>query len=126
MPARIMNIMKSMFRKCCSRSHHGKPESTEGAACGMPPYSLMKACTPGKSRKLWARAINAMSAAAPIGSAHRTLTQRRPMRTRGTMPSCGGNQWLRTRRSSAGLRLAAMGSCGGVIFTESGMGLAFL
>jgi hypothetical protein len=28
----MMNIMKNMFRKCCSRSHHGKPESTEGAA----------------------------------------------------------------------------------------------
>ena len=27
----MMNIMKSMFRKCCSCSHHGKPELTEGA-----------------------------------------------------------------------------------------------
>jgi hypothetical protein len=36
MPARMMNIMKNMFRKCCARSHHGKPESTDGAAWAMP------------------------------------------------------------------------------------------
>ena len=35
-PARMMNIMNSMFRKCCSRSHQGKPEFTEGALCAMP------------------------------------------------------------------------------------------
>jgi hypothetical protein len=36
MPARMMNIMKSMFRKCCQRSQAGKPESTDGAAWAMP------------------------------------------------------------------------------------------
>ena len=123
----MMNIMKSMFRKCCSCSHHGKPESTEGADCAIPGYSLMKAWTLGSSRKLCARAIRRTSAAAPIGIAHKMLIQRRPMRMRGTMPSCGGSQWLRTMRSSAALRVDAMGSCGGsVIFTESVIGLAFL
>ena len=43
------------------------------------------------------------------------------------MPSCGGSQWLRTMRSSAALRVEAMGSCGGnLIFTESVIGLASL
>jgi len=32
----MMNIMKNMLRKCCSRSHDGKPESTEGAIWAMP------------------------------------------------------------------------------------------
>ena len=126
MPARMMNIMNSMFRKCCSCSHHGKPESTDGAACAMPGYSLMKAWTPGSSRKLCARAIRRTSATAPIGMAHKVLIQRRPTRMRGTMPSWGGSQWLRTMRSSAGVRLAAMGSCGGAVtFTESVMDLPF-
>ena len=118
-----MNIMKSMFRKCCSCNHHGKPESTEGAACAIPGYSLMKAWTLENSRKLCARAIRRTSAAAPTGIAHMMLIQRRPMRMRGTMPSCGGSQWLKTIRSSAALRVDAMGSCGGgLIFTESVIG----
>ena len=29
-PDRMMNSMKNMFRKCCSCSHQGKPESTTG------------------------------------------------------------------------------------------------
>jgi len=104
----MMNIMKSMFKKCCSCNHHGKPESTEGAACAIPGYSLMKAWTLENSRKLCERATRRTSAAAPIGIAHKMLIQRRPMRIRGTMPSCGGSQWLKTIRSSAALRVDAM------------------
>src|SRR5665213_2970403 len=75
---------------------------------------------PGSSRKLCARAITRTSAAAPIGSVHKVLTQRRPMRMRGTIPSCGGSHSLMTIRSSAALRVDAMGSWrGGSIFTES-------
>jgi hypothetical protein len=49
------------------------------------------------------------------------------MRMRGTIPSCGGSQSLTTIRSSAALKVDAMGSCGGgVIFTESVIGLVFL
>ncbi len=59
----------------------------------------MKAWTLGNSRKLCARATRRTSAAAPIGIAHKMLIQRWPMRIRGTMPSCGGNQWLKTIRS---------------------------
>jgi hypothetical protein len=48
------------------------------------------------------------------------LIQRRPMRMRGTIPSCGGSHSLMTIRSSAALRVDAIGSCGGrSIFTES-------
>ena len=45
----------------------------------------------------------------PIGSAHSTLTQRRPILIFGTTPSCGGSQWLSLIRSSAGLSLVADG-----------------
>jgi hypothetical protein len=42
------------------------------------------------------------------------------MRMRGTIPSCGGSHSLMTIRSSAALRVDAIGSCGGrSIFTES-------
>ena len=68
-----------------------------------------------------------MSAAAPIGIAHKVLIQRRPMRTRGTMPSCGGSQLLTVMRSSAALSAGVMGPCGGsLISTESVTSLAFL
>src|SRR5665213_3447212 len=82
---------------------------------------------PGSSRKLCARAITRTSAATPIGSAHKMLTQRRPMRMRGTIPSCGGSHSLMTIGSSAALRVDAMGSWGGSsIFTESVIGIALL
>ena len=95
MPARMMNNMKSMLRKCWISSHHGKPELTDGAAWATPGYRSMNACTPGSSRRLCATAIRTTRAAAPIGIPHSTLTQRWPMRTRGAIPSCGGSQWLK-------------------------------
>src|SRR5579872_2180408 len=62
------------------------------------------------------------SPAAPIGSAHKMLIQRRPMRIPGTTPCCGGSQSLSTMRSSAALRVDAMTSWGGgSILTESVM-----
>jgi hypothetical protein len=80
----------------------------------------MKAWMLGSSRKPCARAIRRTSAAAPIGSAHKMLIQRRPMRMRGTIPSCGGNHSLMTIRSSAALRVDAIGSWDGrSILTES-------
>src|SRR6185312_2892551 len=60
------------------------------------------------------------SAAAPIGSAHKMLIQRCPIRMRGTIPSCGGSQAVMTILSSAALRVDAIGSWGGIlILTES-------
>ena len=87
----------------------------------------MNTWTLGRPRRLCARAIRRMSAAAPIGIAHKVLIQRRPMRTRGTMPSCGGSQLLTVMRSSAALSVGVMGPCGGsLISTESVTSLAFL
>jgi hypothetical protein len=55
------------------------------------------------------------------------LIQRRPIRMRGTIPSCGGSHSLVTIRSSAALRVDAMGSwSGGSIFIESVIGVALL
>ena len=48
----------------------------------------------------------------PIGNAHSTLNQRRPILILGTTPTWGGNQSFRRTRSSAGLRVASMGSWG--------------
>src|SRR5579872_3891065 len=87
----------------------------------------MKASTSGICRKLCARATRRTSTATPTGIAHNVLIQRRPMRIRGTMPSCGGSQWLKTIRLSAALKVEARGSCGGsLIVTESVIGLASL
>ena len=85
----------------------------------------MKAATLGSSRRLCARAIRHSSAAAPIGSAHKVLTQRRAIRMWGKIPCCGGIQWLRRMRSSASLRLARSGSGDGG-FVLVGIGDRFL
>src|ERR1700688_1903329 len=47
----------------------------------------------------------------PSGRAHSTFIQRWPILIFGTTPTLGGNQSFRRTRSSAGLRLASMGSC---------------
>src|SRR5665213_140709 len=70
----------------------------------------MNAFTPESSRRLCAIAISKTRATAPIGIAHSTLIQRRPIRIRGAIPALGGNQWLMSRRSSASLRVASRGS----------------
>src|SRR4051794_29736998 len=62
------------------------------------------------SRKLCARAIRRTSVPVPIGNTHKILIKRRPMRIRGTTLSCGGSHSLMTIRSSAALRVDAMGS----------------
>jgi hypothetical protein len=121
MPARMMNSMKTMLRKCWSWSHQGKPVSTEGAAWAMPGCRLMKATTSGRSRRLCAKAIRQSSPATPAGNAQSVLTQRLPIRTRGTIPGCGAIQWSRRTLSSASVRLARSGS-GATCRGSSGIG----
>lgn len=53
----MMNNMKNMFRKSWSCSHHGKPESTDGADCAMLGWLWMNAATLGSSRGLCASAV---------------------------------------------------------------------
>ena len=43
-----MNAMKRRFRKCCTRSHAGKPSVTARADQGTPGYRTRKSCTAGK------------------------------------------------------------------------------
>ena len=83
----------------------------------------MNAFTSGYSRRLCARATTRTRAAKPSGKAHKVLTQRRPTRMRGTMPCCGGSQWLNRMRSSAPLSFAASGSWIGTTLGVSVIGL---
>jgi hypothetical protein len=46
-----MNAMKRRFKKCCIRSHAGKPVVTASADGGTPGYRKRKPCTVGSSRK---------------------------------------------------------------------------
>jgi hypothetical protein len=112
----MMNAMKRRFRKCCTRSHAGKPALTVRADGGTPGYRIRKSFTVGTSRNPCATATPMTPSTKPSGKAHSTFIQRRPILILGTTPTWGGNQLFRRIRSSAPVSAPSSGS-GVIAFT---------
>ena len=83
-----MKIIKNRLKKCCQRTHAGKPGGRRAATTDRAGYRAMNRCTDGIMRRPFATATATIRSTKPIGSSHSRLNHLlRPTRTRGAMPA---------------------------------------